>query len=85
MSYEGFYGWESSAVWYYPGWRCIHCGDVVDSIISLNRSLNSEQNKSEPVSKKSGKMSSSVFDMDRHRKDHEYAPALEGAEADDDF
>jgi hypothetical protein len=40
MSYEGFYGWESEAVWYYPGWRCVHCGDVIDSVISLNRRLN---------------------------------------------
>ncbi len=43
MSYEGFYGWESESVWYYPGWRCVHCGDVIDSVISLNRRLNAEQ------------------------------------------
>ncbi len=88
MSYEGFYGWESSAVWYYPGWRCIQCGDVVDSVISLNRRLNGEQNRAdhEPISsKKNGKRPGSIFDIDRHRTDHEYAPALEGAEADDDF
>ncbi len=42
MSYEGFYGWGSEVVWYYPGWRCVHCGEVMDSIISLNRRLNSE-------------------------------------------
>jgi hypothetical protein len=40
MFYEGFYGWGSEAVWYYPGWRCVHCGDVIDSVISLNRRLN---------------------------------------------
>jgi hypothetical protein len=42
MTYESFYGWESSAVWFYPGWRCIHCGEVVDRVIYLNRRLNSQ-------------------------------------------
>jgi len=40
MTYENFYGWESDSVWYYPGWRCVHCGEVVDPIIYLNRRLN---------------------------------------------
>ncbi len=42
MTYENFYGWESDSVWFYPGWRCIHCGEVVDSVIYLNRRLNSQ-------------------------------------------
>ncbi len=42
MTYENFYGWESTAVWFYPGWRCVHCGEVVDSVIYLNRRLNSQ-------------------------------------------
>jgi len=42
MTYENFYGWESDAVWYYPGWRCVHCGEVVDPVIYLNRRLNSQ-------------------------------------------
>ncbi|MBI3358041.1 MAG: hypothetical protein HY037_00380 [Nitrospirae bacterium] len=42
MTYENFYGWESDAVWFYPGWRCVHCGEVVDPVIYLNRRLNSQ-------------------------------------------
>jgi len=49
MSYEGFYGGESSGVWFYPGWRCIHCGALVDQVIALNRRLNQSALRQEQI------------------------------------
>jgi len=30
-------GSEDAIPWWYTGWRCIHCGDVVDSLILRHR------------------------------------------------
>jgi hypothetical protein len=30
-------GSEGSMPWWYQGWRCIHCGDVVDPLILQHR------------------------------------------------
>ncbi len=79
MSYEGFYGWESESVWYYPGWRCVHCGEVIDSVISLNRRLNSEHHLH---SNGNGKASDSALALDDDDADSRYAAVAEGS---DDF
>ncbi len=75
MSYEGFYGWESEAVWYYPGWRCIHCGEIVDTIISLNRRLNKQHQAENAKSK----VMDFVLEMDADEADDRsiYASVLD--------
>lgn len=38
MNHEEFCnGSEGSVPWWFKGWRCIHCGDVVDSLILRHR------------------------------------------------
>ncbi len=78
MTYENFYGWESTAVWFYPGWRCIHCGEVVDSVIYLNRRLNSQHFWADEETQK-GTPSLPISEADR------FAFASVGSEAEDDF
>ncbi len=80
MSYEGFYGWESEAVWYYPGWRCVHCGEVMDSVISLNRRLNTEHHLN---GNGKGNASHLAIGIDEDDNDSDYAGVLKGSE--DDF
>ena len=38
MSFEQFTSQTSDLLpWSYEGWRCIHCGEIVDPLILLNR------------------------------------------------
>jgi hypothetical protein len=38
MNHEEFFiGNKGCIPWWYEGWRCIHCGDIVDPLILLNR------------------------------------------------
>ena len=37
MVHEDFHGLEDEYAWSYPGFRCIHCGEVVDRVIMSNR------------------------------------------------
>ena len=38
MSFEHFMNVTTEALhWSYEGWRCIHCGEIVDPLILLNR------------------------------------------------
>ena len=30
-------GTDESVPWWYKGWRCIHCGDVIDPLILQHR------------------------------------------------
>ena len=40
MSFEHFMNAASEVLpWSYEGWRCIHCGEIVDPIILLNRMI----------------------------------------------
>jgi hypothetical protein len=90
MTYENFYGWESTAVWFYPGWRCIHCGEVVDSVIYLNRRLNSqhfwtdEESKTKTPSLHVEKETPLQITGARKEEDR-FALASVGSEAEDDF
>jgi hypothetical protein len=34
---ESFYGIENEYAWLYPGLRCLHCGEIVDTVIMANR------------------------------------------------
>lgn len=90
MTYENFYGWESTAVWFYPGWRCIHCGEVVDSVIYLNRRLNSQHFWADEETQK-GKSSipfeaaQPVLALGDGSEMDRFALASVGNEAEDDF
>jgi len=84
MSYEGFYGSDSGAVWYYPGWRCIHCGDVTDSVVALNRRLNgtlhlngNSEEKGKGGRVRNKKKVNVNFDLDYYNLDPQYASALD--------
>ena len=38
MSFEHFMNAATESLhWSYKGWRCIHCGEIVDALIFLNR------------------------------------------------
>ncbi len=37
MMYEKFMDMEESSSFYFYGWRCISCGNIVDSTILANR------------------------------------------------
>lgn len=37
MVHENFYGAGEGLSWYYPGWRCLLCGEIVDKVILSNR------------------------------------------------
>ena len=38
MSFEQFMSTESElGPWSYEGWRCFHCGEIIDPLILLNR------------------------------------------------
>jgi len=37
MVQENFLGLESRYAWFYPGWRCVHCGEIIDPLILRNR------------------------------------------------
>ena len=38
MSFEQFASQTSDLLpWTYEGWRCFHCGEIVDPVILLNR------------------------------------------------
>lgn len=37
MVHENFYGLEDEYAWFYPGWRCVYCGEIVDTVILTNR------------------------------------------------
>ncbi len=39
MAYEQFYG-DQEHFW---GWRCIYCGEIVDSVILENRQLSKKE------------------------------------------
>jgi len=84
MSYEGFYGSDSGSVWYYPGWRCVHCGDIVDSVVRLNRNLNGTihlngngDGEGKSVRVRNKKKSGVNFDLDNYSVDPQYASALD--------
>lgn len=38
-------GSEDGIPWWYRGWRCIHCGDVVDPLILQHRRRPAVQSK----------------------------------------
>jgi len=80
MTYENFYGWESDAVWFYPGWRCVHCGEVVDPVIYLNRRLNSQHFWKDEETRKE---TPSVLEEVSEEMEPAYASVGNGAE--DDF
>lgn len=48
MIYEKFMDMEESSNFYFYGWRCLSCGNIVDSTIVANRALN----ENPPVEKK---------------------------------
>lgn len=39
MVHEDFYGLEDEYAWFYPGWRCVYCGEIVDTVILSNRKV----------------------------------------------
>ncbi len=39
MVHENFYGLEDEYAWFYPGWRCVYCGEIVDKVILSNRKV----------------------------------------------
>ena len=52
MNYEEFRSVTSdSGPWTYDGWRCVYCGEIVDSLVLLNRERSKTlmQDESEPV------------------------------------
>jgi len=93
MSYEGFYGSDSGAVWYYPGWRCVHCGDIVDSVVTLNRRLNGKNaltasngnGRSRSTRRKNRNRSNSGFDVDTYSSSEESQYVLAVSSVDDDW
>lgn len=89
MSYEGFYGSDSGAVWYYPGWRCVHCGDVVDSVVTLNRRLNGALSMNGNIGKggrvRNKKKSSVDFDLNTYNEDSECVSASSVSALEDDW
>jgi len=41
MSFEEFFSSATEVTsWAYAGWRCIHCGEIIDPLILLNRKGN---------------------------------------------
>ena len=40
---------STTAPWEYDGWRCLNCGEIVDPLILLNRSLQGKMNDLVPA------------------------------------
>ncbi len=58
MSFEQFTaGGVDVAPWSYEGWRCVYCGEVVDSLILNNRAKSKslkEENEGTPAGSRRG-------------------------------
>jgi hypothetical protein len=44
---------EGAVPWFYAGWRCLYCGDVVDSLILRHRSVGSGGSRGRQLSEPS--------------------------------